>query len=1779
MKYSLQVILKICAILILIVCLSFSISIPLFKTSVPVDFLLLNRELMMADSLEQPLKAIELSKEMYNRAALKHEGSLQLKAAIYKFSNEMKLDSDGPDRDVYIHEFDSLVCRITSPDYQALGILYYLTNINQWSIYDKNVIENQEKNAIRLLNLLPELNNTPSINYAQFIRQNWMTQQIAPTLDLYIATCWLDLTGQFMNNTETKSKFYEIFKNSGWKAANLIGEYLYVYDPYLPEQIRKDDLMAMINKYQDLAVSGFLYPQLSNNNPKKMELIEEYCNRFPASPFTRAFKFDLEYENRPEWTVTYPLQVSSEGKGEFSVIMKNKKKTSLKIESKNTKQVIRIPLYSEKSSGADTLNCLFPNLTGGKWYIGFDDKNDKDSLFSGNIANYSFNNNIYAVDFITGEPLKAGSVKFRSSMELDYTFQLTDGICNLGVFREKYNNLDNIDGEYRIYTKKDSSLNSYSNFWLKNESNREFYCDVLINKPVFKPGDEVLFKGWCWNATHYETKLPEKQSFQVYLKDNNFKPVDTCVVTIDQYGTFSGTVKIPSTGMKGSYTLISEFGKKYDRYGSPYHHYSNRTEIPVYSYQAPSFRLMLKSRKADYTVNEKILIDGEMLAFNGLPQPECGVRYNITFDPDYSFMTRLLVPFSVKEEINGATTTDKNGKFTITINASEKLKRYVSILPLQATVTVNATNQAGETEMSNYRFMLSQDPYFIKLSGGGYLDQYPGEKKNSFKIYACTMDEMLYRCEGEWTLSDLAGKKMLNGTWISNTDTSFPDLSGLKPGTYKLNCVSDEGLKDSAEFIIYNSCSCAMPVDSTLIIIPHIHKKSVLIGTSEKELFARVMWITEQNADNGEWIRLSNGLREWKLPEIKTGEKGLLKVIAVRIGKLFAKEHHIENPLPKDSIDVKIATFRDHLTPGSKDTWTISLSQKGRPVSSASTLAFMYDASLDEIIKHNPVLSFRRPELYLPDYLREGSCFSDKSIYNRENYSYDFHNLFDYSKDITPAFTFSMKRNPFTDSKLHYGLSNNSIADVFIEEEISSAVDRDIKTGDMGNTPTLRSNFADCAFFYPNLPVRSDGKVTFSFTLPDLITTWRFVAIANNNKMDVGQIEQSFVAKKELMLQINEPRFLRQGDQTEIEATVSFLKPHSGATTVTMELVNAITEKVVSSAQKQISGQEQVLKVNFPVTVPVNTDRIILRMQASNSQYSDGEQYLIPVLSSDIALDESMDVSTGGHSDMTFQWKELNKTVLENTRSLFRIEVVKNPAWYSVSALSASSDDDCTSASAIANTYFANTLGEVIAKANPGIESYLMHKAKSPLHGKVANTPWVNQEEQETKQIEEALQLYNPGRTEYLRYKAFNKLSDLQHRNGGFAWFPGMRPSLWETMEVLIRFGILRELKVIEFGVEETKMQRDALKFIDKEMADIYTEEVKNKTADGPIDVIHVNLMYIRSLFKDIPLSEPALKAQNNWVMRATKSWIGNNLYTKSFLANILFTYGYSKEAKEIVSSILNHGVKSPTLGFWFPSNKYQQLQTQVAVMRLMLNPQVNRPDLFEEMKWWIIAQKLNRKWETNAATVNAVYALTMQGQNVLNTNGTLSVMLGTKELKSHDDMILSQPVTIPELIAAKGVIRVVNNTANPVFGGLYRKYEVPVKSVKGNNSGALQIRKEIIRNNKEPLKVGEEITIRLIVKSSQALGFVQIQDQLAACFQPANQKSGYIWQRQPCYKELNNENINFFIETLPRGTSVFEYKVWINRPGTYQSGVAKVISVYNPQYVNYSDNYELKVK
>ncbi|MGL4331452.1 MAG: alpha-2-macroglobulin family protein, partial [Bacteroidales bacterium] len=684
--------------------------------------------------------------------------------------------------------------------------------------------------------------------------------------------------------------------------------------------------------------------------------------------------------------------------------------------------------------------------------------------------------------------------------------------------------------------------------------------------------------------------------------------------------------------------------------------------------------------------------------FDGIPLKKHKVDYKLIIK-DYTWYYN-----NPKYTVSGDTLTDENGCFEITVNASE-LSEYKTV---QCQIIATITNQSGETQNKEYYFFVTDNTHMINISGSDYYNI--KDSCYNFVAYTSSFFSSSKQETGIWKLLNDKNDIVSKGSWTPGSNNKIHNSWGMNTGKYRLICELGDKSITQKDIIFFNPHSGRSPVDSTLMIIPYMNN-SIFVGTTETKVYIRYLWQDSKGTSDEKWITLNKGLHKWNLPVVEKGEEARLTLITVKDCKMYSATHAIKNEIETDSIKIDIQTFRNHLTPGAKDEWTLLLTKNGKPLNDASTLAFMFDESLLSIGNFNPQLKVKKDTDY---------CFSGEFIPSAS-----------FGESTLSCIDESLVRKTYlnNDTYLHWNIRRNlqginyypytrSIKydinrfDYFWREYSPANLESDLI--DNLTNKTIRSNFADCAFFYPNLPVNKDGKVTFSFTLPDLITTWRFVAITNNEKMEVGQIQQSFVAQKELMLQINEPRFLRQGDQTEIEATVSFLKPHSGATTVTMELVDATTEKVITSTEKQISGSEQVLKVNFPLTVPANTDRIILRMRASNGNFSDGEQYLIPVLSPDIELTQTLELNTGGNSDRKFQWKALNQKELENSNSKFRIELVKNPAWYTINALSALLNPNSASSDALINAYFANTLGEAIAKANPDIETYLIEKAKSP---------------------------------------------------------------------------------------------------------------------------------------------------------------------------------------------------------------------------------------------------------------------------------------------------------------------------------------------------------------------------------------------------------------------------------------------------------------------------------
>ena len=86
---------------------------------------------------------------------------------------------------------------------------------------------------------------------------------------------------------------------------------------------------------------------------------------------------------------------------------------------------------------------------------------------------------------------------------------------------------------------------------------------------------------------------------------------------------------------------------------------------------------------------------------------------------------------------------------------------------------------------------------------------------------------------------------------------------------------------------------------------------------------------------------------------------------------------------------------------------------------------------------------------------------------------------------------------------------------------------------------TARKNLNETAFFFPQLTSDSNGVVRMTFTMPEALTKWRFLGFAHDQSVRSGYLEGHAVTAKDLMVQPNPPRFLREGDTVEFTVKVS----------------------------------------------------------------------------------------------------------------------------------------------------------------------------------------------------------------------------------------------------------------------------------------------------------------------------------------------------------------------------------------------------------------------------------------------------------------------------------------------------------------------------------------------------------------------------------------------------------------------------------------------------------------
>lgn len=927
---------------------------------------------------------------------------------------------------------------------------------------------------------------------------------------------------------------------------------------------------------------------------------------------------------------------------------------------------------------------------------------------------------------------------------------------------------------------------------------------------------------------------------------------------------------------------------------------------------------------------------------------------------------------------------------------------------------------------------------------------------------------------------------------------------------------------------------------------------------------------------------------------------------------------------------MKWEVFRDRLRPGTEETWTMQILDAAGKPADARLLATLYDASLDRLWDNpwNFQVGFSR---YTPSVMPFIQSVNSIAMAYSPFYTYSLSSVYTpdnwqlYSRLWIPSLrqyrTFSrnglMVRGAGIMMKAVAAAPDAMRADEALNAQAGFTQDDGVVEVELQSetipleteqTMTLRENFAETAFFYPDLRTDSTGTVRLVFTVPDALTQWKFRGLAHTRHMDYGLLQAETRTEKPFMIQPNLPRFLRRGDETSLAASLINLSTEEVKGAVRLELVNPMDESVVYQAVQDFqvkAGETGSVRFTFPVNM--DGEVLICRMKAEAGEFSDGEQHYLPVLTDKQWMTETLSLQVKGGESQEVSLKDLfnGQSKTAQNRQL-TIELTSTPIWYAVQALPVVGNPQQDDAFSWASAYYANVVARKIVELNPQIQPVFeawkkqgvkketlwseLEKNQELKSVLLAETPWLAQAADEQEQRQRIGLLFDLNTMNYRMGQTVEKLKALQKADGSWSWFNGMQGSRLVTTQVVELLARLKSMHIMA-DAQVAGMYLKGLNYLEKafcqEYENLKKNEARNKSPQWPSELA-VRYLYIASL--DAVAGGKVNKAAKEYMTSKLENRSATySIYEKALIARILQAQGKRTQAEILVRSIKEYTVVTPEMGRYFDTPKAgyawngYRIPTQVAAMEAIQHVEKDEK-MLEEMKRWLLKQKQVQCWNTPLATADAVYALLSDGM-ASTESGQMQAVAGNVTLETPKDGLGCISHTLSGAEAEVKTLTVSHTGKAAGWGAVYAQYLEDMDRVKAFEGKGLQVSREYIYKGKtlsakEKLQVGDKLTVRLTLRADRDMDFVCLKDERAACMEPVRQISGYEWSDGlGRYRVSGDAATTFFMDHLRKGTYVIEYEVHVDRSGVYQAGTSEIRSVYAPEFGSHTEGYTLYIE
>ncbi len=1350
----------------------------------------------------------------------------------------------------------------------------------------------------------------------------------------------------------------------------------------------------------------------------------------------------------------------------------------------------------------------------------------------------------------------------------------------------------NVDGKVLISTNNDKFTPardiylSRTRYYEKKDNETKY--QVYTDRALYRPGQKVHVTAIDFvNMKGIDAKVPVgRDELDFRLCNASWKEVEMKKAKVDEYGTASVDFELPKEGQTGMYHVsVNDQVNRFFR---------------VEEYKRPTFEITFPKVNEKYNWGDTVVVKASAKTYAGVPVQGAKVEYQVTRRNQLwwwgagsagqlvktdSCVTREDGTFDVEIPLEASL----SGKDEVDMSDFMRIARFFNF-----EVSAIVTDISGESHEGVMSLPLGTKPTILTVNLPKRIEA------DSLKTVT-----FAYRNASGMEISSNLKYRIDKGEW-KNAEANAPiSMAVLPSGVHEMEAICGQDTLQQ-KFTLF-SIKDTHPMEPTT---EWYYQTAKTFPRDGKPVYVQV-----GSSENGAHIVYSiiagNKLLEkgaWELgdsivtlpftykPEYASGV--VINYSFVKNGECYTRKISIARPLPEKKLNITWKTFRDRLTPGQKEKWTLQITTPDGKPAKAQLMSVLYDKSLDQLADHTWKMSLGFSQ-WLPDcywksnlkYYEMGLAgtyptkYYDEKELDVDQFDGKYFSYYGYMQAVelsklerssggTVESVRIQKDELVRDeakvmrirgSKMaRVSASAPSVNKVFdvVEEMPQFAGGSGSDAGQFLDKVQIRENLNETAFFYPALESDNQGNVAINFTLPESVTTWKFMGLAHDKEMRNGCLVDEAVAQKTVMVQPNMPRFLREGDKATIVVKLFNTSDKKVSGNARMQILDAETQKVVwQKTQGYRIDAEGSATVAFDVQ-GLKEGVYINKVVVAGNGYSDGEQHYLPVLSNRELVVNTLPITLHQQGEQSFDLSRLfqnkeGKQAKGAEDAKVTVEYTNNPSWLMVKALPSISNPDEEDAISLMSAIYANTITTYIQK-----------------HLSLEKQP-------EQNLSQETIRLQNQ----------VEKLKKLQNPNGSFSWWKGMKGSRYMTTSVAEMMARLNAV----VGVQKStaKMLTSAIDYLSWQTAQEVREKKKQEEKKQKVNPSEQALHYLYILSMDGRKMKQNLEQDKAYLLEKMSKMTGDfTIYGKARAAVVLAkncqqNADYREKAGEYLQSVNEYAVYREEMGRYYDTRKAlyswrnYKIPTQVSVIEAMQMLKPNDKQTIEELQRWLLMSKRTQSWDTPVNTVDAVYAFMKGNESNWNRKAENAVLkLDGKLLPMPQDSTTLGYVKTEK--AGKASTLSINKKSDYTsWGAVYAEFKQPISEIASAESG-IKVRRVIVPaesqgRGKAQAKVGEKVKVTLIITADRDYDFVKIVDKRAACLEPVNQLSGYQWGME-CYVSPKDNTTNFYFDRLSKGKHFVEMEYYVDRKGDYQSGSCTAECTYSPEFGGRTEAYKMTV-